>query len=194
MKYEGENSFTRIGNHTVIRESVTINAGTKGGGMETRIGNHCFIMASAHIGHDCILGDNVILANAVLLAGHCELGDYAFMGGNSVMQQYLKMGENSFLAGGSGLGGHVPPFVSAFGYPATWTGLNVIGLSRRGFEDATIKNLRKFYKRLFSMEGEMRVRIEKIEKEFSGKEVEQAIEFIKCCFETRHAMVQPRRA
>jgi UDP-N-acetylglucosamine acyltransferase len=193
LKYEGEDSRTTIGDNTVIRESATIHRGTAGGGMETRLGANCFIMACAHVGHDCILGNNVILANAVLLAGHCELEDYAFLGGNVLAQQFIKVGAHTFIGGSSGLAGHVPPYISTFHTPAVWTGINIVGLSRRGFEKKAIQEIRKFYNQFFKIEGTPQARIEKLEKEFSSKEVMVAIDFIKNCFGSKHAILQARR-
>ncbi len=196
LKYAGEESSTHIGDRTVIRENVTIHKGTSGGCMETRIGKDCFIMACAHVAHDCILGDNVILANAVLLAGHCELGDYVFMGGNSVCQQYLKIGTHAFITGSSGLASHIPPYVSVFGIPAVWTGINIIGLRRRGFDNKQINALRKFYNTFFKMQGTAQERVEKLEKEFSNETssiTDEALGFIKSSFDGRHAILQSRR-
>lgn len=192
LKYEGEDAKTFIGDNTVIREHATIHKGTKGGIMETRVGANCFIMASAHVSHDCILGDNIILANGVLLGGHSKLEDYVFMGGNALCQQFMKIGAHAFISGASGIAGYVPPYSITFGTPALWTGVNVIGLSRRGFTDSTIREIRKFYKQFFKMEGTAQARIEKIESEFSNEEVQKAIVFIKSCFEGRHSILQGR--
>ncbi len=194
LKYEGEPSRVVIGARVKIRENVTIHRGTKNGIMETRIGDDCFIMAGAHVAHDCVLGDHVILANAVLLAGHCELGAYAVIGGSALCPQFLYVGGYTFIGGGSGLVGHVPPFMTAFGMPAEVTGVNVIGLRRRGFSRAEIHEIRKAYKIYYGSEGTAAKRIEQVADKAPGKYASEIINFIKSCEGTPYKMLSARLA
>src|SRR5690625_2790953 len=126
LKYEGEETLTFIGDNTVIRECVTVNKGTNALGY-TKIGDNCLVMATAHIAHDCVIGNNVILVNGVGLAGHIEVGDYAFVGGMSAVHQFTKIGEHSFIAGGSHVRKDVPPVVKAARHPLSYAGINSIG-------------------------------------------------------------------
>ena len=197
LKYEGEASRVVIGARVTIRESVTIHRGTKGGLMETRIGDDCFIMACAHVAHDCVLGDHVIIANAVLLGGHCQLEPYAFIGGGALCQQFIHIGTHAFVSGGCGVAGHVPPFAMTFGMPALFTGVNVIGLKRRDFKHEDIHAIRKAYQVYYESEEVADKRLEQISEQVSGKGVSEIVEFIKSCEGGRHNLVStraPRRA
>ena len=133
LKFEGEDVGLEIGDHVNIREYVTINPGTKGGGGFTRIGNHCHLMVGAHIAHDCLIGDHVILVNHATIAGHVEIGDHAIVAGMSAVIQFARVGEHSFVGGMSGLENDLIPFGSAIGNRAHLGGLNLVGLKRRGF-------------------------------------------------------------
>jgi UDP-N-acetylglucosamine acyltransferase len=152
LKYQGEHSRLTIGERNVIREYVTINPGTKGGGMETRIGNGCLLMATAHIAHDCRLGDHVIMANNASLAGHVVVGDYAFFGGLSAVHQFVRIGQHAMIGGVTGVERDVIPYGSVIGDRARLVGLNIIGLQRRGFSRDDIQALRAVYDMLFGTE------------------------------------------
>lgn len=149
MAYAGEETRTVIGNGNTIREFVTVHRGTVQGHGQTTIGNKCLLMAYAHVAHDCILGDEVIMANAVNLAGHVEIGNHAIISGLAACQQFLRVGEYAFLGGSSGYNLDIPPFMLAHGVRGRLMGPNLIGLKRHGFTTETCRALKKAYKLLF---------------------------------------------
>ncbi|HLV83940.1 MULTISPECIES: acyl-ACP--UDP-N-acetylglucosamine O-acyltransferase [Devosia] len=160
LKYHGEASRLEIGQNCTIRESVTINPGTEGGGMLTRIGNDCLIMASAHVAHDAIIGNNVIMANYVGIAGHCQIGDNVIFGGTCVVHQFTRVGAHAFVGAHSMVDGDIIPYGMAVGNRAALTGLNLVGLKRRKFDREAIHRLRAAYRQIFSNEGTLRERVE----------------------------------
>ncbi len=146
IHYKGEATKVIIGNDNVLREYVTVNRGTVEGGGLTQIGHNNFIMAYAHIAHDCTIGNHLIMANAASLAGHISIGDYAIIGGLVGIHQYVRIGAFSMVGGCSALGKDVPPFCrAAGGYRAQLYGLNIIGLKRQGFATSRISKIRKAY-------------------------------------------------
>lgn len=160
LKYQGEPSRLFIGENCVIREGVTVNLGTLGGGMETRIGNNCLLMANAHVAHDCVIGNNVILANYVGIAGHCRIADYVIFGGICGVHQYVRIGAHAFIGAQSMVDADVIPYGMAVGNRAKLAGLNLVGLRRRKFDREAIHALRAAYRMLFSSEGNLRERVE----------------------------------
>jgi UDP-N-acetylglucosamine acyltransferase len=148
-KYAGEDTELVIGDGNTVRECCTVSLGTVQGGGVTRIGNDAWIMAYAHIAHDCIVGDHVILANNATLAGHVTLGDWAIMGGMSAIHQFCAIGPHAMAAGGSIVLRDVPPFVICSGNPAEPHGINSEGLKRRGFSADTVNALRRAYRTLY---------------------------------------------
>lgn len=148
LKFKGEYSTVHIGDNTVIREYVTINRGTVYSDT-TSIGAHCLLMAYSHVAHDCIIGDHSILANNATLGGHIEVGEYAVLGGMTAVHQFCKVGRHAFLAGGSLVNKDIPPFVKAARYPASYVGVNSIGLRRRGFSSEQINRILDVYRILF---------------------------------------------
>ncbi len=148
LKFKGEQTIVEIGDHTTIREYVTVNRGTAYAG-RTVIGKHCLLMAYVHVAHDCVLGDHVILANNVNLAGHVEIKDWAILEGLVAVQQFINIGEHSFVAGGSLVRKHVPPYVKAAREPLSYAGVNVIGLQRRGFSPDQINHIQDIYRIMF---------------------------------------------
>ncbi len=150
LKYQGEDSRLTIGRHTSIREYVTMNPGTTGGGMVTRVGDHCLFMASAHVAHDCILGNNVIMANNATLAGHVVIGDHAFIGGVSAVHQFVRIGQHAMIGGLTGIERDIIPYGMATGDRARLSGINVIGMQRRGFSREDIQAMRATYGMLFT--------------------------------------------
>lgn len=168
MKYAGEPSTLAIGKNCVLREGVTVNPGTAGGGMHTQIGNECLLMANSHVAHDCLLGDSVILANSAAIAGHVQIGDYAILGGMVGAQQFLRVGRHAFVGAMSGLGKDVMPFSLVSGAPAYMASINVVGLRRRGFSHEDLHTLRSAYRSLFSEEGTLQERAEVVAKQFPG--------------------------
>ncbi|MBH68388.1 MAG: acyl-[acyl-carrier-protein]--UDP-N-acetylglucosamine O-acyltransferase [Rhodospirillaceae bacterium] len=149
LKYEGEASQLIIGRNNIIREHVTMNPGTSGGGMVTRIGDNGLFMVGAHVAHDCQVGDNVIMANNATLAGHVSVGSFAILGGLSAVHQFVRIGEHAIVGGMTGVEHDVIPYGSVKGERARLAGLNIIGMRRRGFSRQEVDELREGYKALF---------------------------------------------
>ena len=153
LKYSGEKTNLEIGDSNKIREYVTINPGTKGGGGLTKIGNNCLFMVSAHIAHDCLVGNNVILANNVPLGGHANVDDYAIIGGNSAVQQFTRVGKSAMIGGMCGVVRDVIPYGIAHGNRSILQGLNLIGLRRNNIPNKEILILSEAYKEIFKSEN-----------------------------------------
>ncbi|KPL55224.1 UDP-N-acetylglucosamine acyltransferase [Prosthecomicrobium hirschii] len=180
LKYRGEPSRVTVGARTVIREQVTINPGTEGGGMLTSIGEDCLIMVGAHVAHDCRVGNNVILVNNATLAGHVTVGDHAILGGLSAVHQWVRIGPHSFLGGLSGLENDLIPYGSALGDRARLGGLNLVGLRRRAFERESIHKLRAAYRMLFSDEGTLMERVGDVAAMFADEPlVMEVVDFVR---------------
>lgn len=179
QKYTGEDSELIIGEDNVIREHVTMNPGTSGGGMVTRVGDRGLFMAGSHVAHDCVVGDNVILANNATLAGHVEAGNFAIFGGLSAVQQFVRIGAHAMIGGMSGVEGDVIPYGSVLGNRAHLGGLNIVGLKRRNFSRDTIHALRNAYRMLFAEEGTLQERVDDVANLFKDRpEVMEIVEFI----------------
>ncbi len=148
LKFNGEETIARIGDNTTIREFVTINRGTKAN-WETVVGDNCLLMAYVHIAHDCIVGNNVILANAATLAGHIIIDDWAIVGGLSAVHQFVNIGSHVMISGGSLVRKDVPPFTKAAREPLSYVGVNSIGLRRRGFTNESISQIQEIYRRIY---------------------------------------------
>lgn len=148
LKYRDEYTLAEIGDNTTIRECVTIHRGTTDKNT-TVVGKNCLLMAYSHVAHDCVVGNNVILANAVQLAGHVTIDDYAIIGGMSAAHQFTHIGRHSYIAGMSAIRKDVPPFVKAARDPLCYVGINNVGLSRRGYNKETIEEIFKIYHILF---------------------------------------------
>jgi UDP-N-acetylglucosamine acyltransferase len=147
LKYKGEPTKLVVGNHTTIREGVTLNLGTVQGGGLTKVGDHCLLMAYTHLGHDCIVGNHVIIANYGGLAGHVVVEDYANIGGMTGVSQFVRVGAHSYIGGQAGLEKDVPPFSIAVGArPCNLRGANIVGLRRRGFVAETITRINEAIK------------------------------------------------
>lgn len=174
-KYQGEHSRLEIGRDCVIREHVTINPGTEGGGLVTTIGDGCLLMVGAHVAHDCRIGNQVILVNSSMLAGHCVVGDHAIVGGLSGIHQFVRIGEHAFIGGMSAVENDVIPFGSAIGNRAYLGGLNIVGLKRRGFSREAIHRLRRAYQLLFAPQGTLRERLSQVSADFADDENVQKI-------------------
>ncbi|HEX7789808.1 MAG TPA: acyl-ACP--UDP-N-acetylglucosamine O-acyltransferase [Afipia sp.] len=147
--YRGELTKLEIGEGCIIRESVTMNAGTVQAGGVTKVGHRGYFMAYSHVGHDCIVGDNVIFANSATLGGHCEVGDFVFFGGLSAAHQFVRIGAQAMIGGVSGLRQDVIPFGFVTGQFAHLEGLNIVGMRRRGFTASRLRLIREFYQKLF---------------------------------------------
>lgn len=146
LKYKGEETWVKIGDNNIIREYVTVNRGTAGGGGVTSIGNNNLLMAYAHVAHDCKIGNHVVLANVATLAGHVEVEDHAIIGGIVAIHQFVRIGAYAILGGASSTVKDIPPYVMASGPRAKLYGLNIVGLKRHGFASDVIKALKKAYK------------------------------------------------
>jgi len=180
LKYRGERSTLTIGTDCLIREGVTMNPGTSAGGMRTVVGDRCVFLAHAHVGHDCQLGNDVILSNNVMLAGHVSIGDFVILGGGAGVIQFTRIGAHAFVGGLSGLENDLIPYGLAVGNRAALTGLNLVGLKRRGFPRETIKDLRRAYRLLFAPEGRFAERIEDVAAEFAMRpEVQAIVDFLR---------------
>ncbi len=149
LKFKGEESHVIIGDNNVIREFVTINRATTHGGGKTVLGDGNFLMAYAHVAHDCLIGNEVIMSNAATLAGHIEIEDGAIIGGLVGVHQFVRIGAYSFISGLSGVPQDIPPYMLAAGSRCKLYGLNMVGLKRHGFPQKTIKGLKKAYKIIF---------------------------------------------
>ena len=180
LKYRGEASTLTIGADCLIREGVTMNPGTSGGGLETVVGDHCTFLANSHVGHDCRVGAHVIFSNNVMLAGHCNVGDFAIIGGGAAIIQYARVGHHAFVGGMSGLENDLIPYGMALGNRAYLSGLNIVGLQRRGFSRSDIHDLRRAYRLLFAAEGTLVERMDDVAEEFAGHaSVQEILAFIR---------------
>ena len=178
LKFKGEKSKLVIGKNNIIREYVTINPGTEGGGFKTIIGNDCLFMISSHIAHDCIIGNKVIIANNVPLGGHVTIEDSVVIGGNSAVQQFTRIGRLAMIGGMTGVLKDVIPFGLSIGNRNHLQGLNLIGLRRHNYDNQKIIGLNKAYKEIFASKN-LHQNLSKINGEFKDNElVGEVIKFI----------------
>ena len=178
LKYNNEENSLTIGEKNIIREYVTINPGTSGGGSKTIIGNECLFMISSHIAHDCKIGNNVIIANNVPLGGHVTIEDSVIIGGNSAVQQFTRIGRLAMIGGMTGVLKDVIPFGLSIGNRNYLQGLNLIGLRRKKYENQKIMGLDKAYKEIFSSKN-FHENLSKINGEYKDNElVKEVINFI----------------
>lgn len=179
LKFNGEKTYTFIGDGTTIREYVTIHRGTKDRN-KTVIGKNCLIMAYVHIAHDCLLGENVIISNSSQIAGHVTIEDYATISGMVPVHQFTKIGTHSFIGGGYRVSKDVPPYILAAGEPLQYKGLNVVGLRRRGFSNEKIRELKNIYKIIYRSKYNIKDAIDYIENNFQlTNESKHIVDFIK---------------
>jgi len=164
LKYRGEESTVEIGNNTTIREFVTIHRGTRDK-MTTKVGDNCLLMAYVHVAHDCIIGNNVIIANSVGLSGHITVEDYAVIEGMSAAQQFITIGKHAFVAGASLIRKSVPPYVRCAREPLQYIGVNVVGLTRRGFTPEQIRHIEDIYRIIYVKGYNLQNALEIVEKE-----------------------------
>jgi len=178
LKFTGEATLLEIGDHTVIREFCDLNRGTRERG-KSSIGSHSLMMAYAHVGHDCFIGEKVILANGVQLAGHVTIEERVSVGGMVPVHQFCSIGQHAFIGGGFRVVQDVPPFILAAGEPLTYKGLNIVGLRRRNFSQETIAALRKCYRFIYQSKLNTSQAIEKISTEMEPTaEIRAVLEFI----------------
>jgi len=171
VRYRGGATKLVIGARCELRESVTMNTGTEDGGGVTRIGERCSFMVASHVGHDCQVGNNVTLANNTVLGGHVEVGDFTFLGGHVAIHQFVRIGEGAMMAGMSAARDDIIPFGFALGQTGALVGLNIVGLRRRGLSKAEMHRIRRAYKSLFFVEGQISDRIEAVAREFADDPV-----------------------
>jgi UDP-N-acetylglucosamine acyltransferase len=191
LKYKGEPSELIVGADNIIREHVTMNPGTTGGGMVTRVGNKGLFMVGVHVAHDCIIGDNVIMANNATLAGHITVDDFAFIGGLSAVHQFVRIGKHAMIGGMSGVEQDVIPYGLVMGDRARLSGLNIRGLQRRGFQREDMQALRAAYQLLFADKGTFLERVEDVSalyKEVSP--VRDILDFLRA--DSSRAICQPK--
>ena len=178
LKFKGEKSSLEIGQNNTIREYVTINPGTQGGGSKTIIGNNCLFMISSHVAHDCKIGNNVIIANNVPLGGHVTIEDHVVIGGNSAVQQFTRIGRLAMIGGMTGVLKDVIPFGLSIGNRNYLQGLNLIGLRRQKYKNQEIIDLDKAYKDIFSSKN-LQENLTKINGQYKeNKLVDEVIKFI----------------
>ncbi|SMF73832.1 acyl-[acyl-carrier-protein]--UDP-N-acetylglucosamine O-acyltransferase [Azospirillum oryzae] len=193
LKFHGEPSELVIGARNQIREHVTMNPGTEGGGMITRVGDDGLFMMGSHVAHDCIVGDHVIMANNATLGGHVTLGDYVIIGGLSAVRQFVRIGSHAMIGGMSGVENDVIPFGLVMGDRARLAGLNLVGLERRGFKKDDIHALRAAYRMLFGPEGTFAERVEEVGRDFGERAlISDVLSFIRA--KEARSLCQPRES
>ena len=179
LKFIGEETTAEIGDNSTIREFVTINRGTKDK-WRTAIGKNCLLMAYSHVAHDCLIGDNVIMANGVQLAGHVEVGDYAIIGGLAGAHQFTRIGAHTYIAGHTVIRKDVPPYVKAAREPMCYMGLNIVGLQRRNFTSEQIEVVSRIYHLLFIGNHSISTGLQLIEEQIPDNQFKSEIlQFIK---------------
>ena len=178
LKFKGESNSLTIGENNTIREYVTINPGTKGGGGKTVIGNNCLLMISSHVAHDCSIGDDVVIANNVPLGGHVTIEDSVVIGGNSAVQQFTRIGRLAMIGGMTGVLKDVIPFGLSIGNRNYLRGINLIGLKRKKYDNKKIMELDSAFKKIFSSKN-LHENLSKINGEYKGNDlVVEVIKFI----------------
>lgn len=175
LKYDGEKTQLIIGKNNKIREYVTMNPGTPGDKSKTIIGDNNLFMVSAHVAHDCVVGNNVIMANNATIAGHVHVGDFAIIGGLSAVHQFIRIGHHAIIGGMSGVEADVIPFGRVKGERASLSGLNLIGLERRGFDKSDVRAMQRAFNQLFGNEGTMEERINSVAEDYGDDETIMAI-------------------
>ena len=179
LKYQGEPSDLVIGNRNIIREYVSLNPGTRGGGMVTRVGDQNLLMMYCHIAHDCIVGNRNVVANGATLGGHVVVEDFVIIGGLVGIHQFVRIGTSAILGAGSMVSMDVPPYCNATGDRAKLRGLNLEGLKRRGFDKSLINAIRKAYRIAFKSKLKADAALAKIREELPGiPEIEKFASFI----------------
>jgi UDP-N-acetylglucosamine acyltransferase len=180
VHYHGEDTALNIGADCDIREHVTMNVGTAKGRGITKVGDYCFVMVGAHIGHDCVIGNHVIFANNATLGGFCEVGDHVFLGGLCAVHQFVRIGEQSIIGGMTGVAFDVIPYAAVVGHRGWLAGLNRVGLKRRGFSTPDIQKIYKAYKAIFFGAGTLTERVTAVAQTYAGDpHVTRMVDFIR---------------
>jgi UDP-N-acetylglucosamine acyltransferase len=174
LKFNGEETTCEIGDNTTIRECATVNRGTAAKG-KTVVGNNCLLMAYSHTAHDCIIKDYVIIGNATQLAGEVDVDDYAILSGGTLIHQFSKIGKHTMVQGGSRLGKDIPPYIIAGREPITYSGVNIIGLRRRGFSSEQIGVIQEIYRILYQSGLNNSAAIKHIEQTMPDSEEKQEV-------------------
>jgi len=178
LKYNNEETLLYIGDRTVIREFVSLNKGTSALG-KTEIGSDCLLMASVHVAHDCVVGNNVIMSNLTTLGGHVNIDDWVILSGGVLVHQFCNISKHAFIGAGALVTQDVPPFILAAGSPVEYSGINSVGLKRRGFSIDDRKELKKIYKMYFRSKNNRKENLLKIKKELASfKYTNLIIDFI----------------
>ncbi len=193
LKYKNEPTRCEVGAGTLVREGATIHRASVGGGGVTVVGAGCMLMATAHVAHDCVLGDGVILANNVMLGGHVQVGAGAFIGGGAAVHQTVRVGRLAMVSGLAGVTNDIPPFGYVFGLPARLVGFNKIGLLRRGASRDQLRTLRSVHNLLFKDVGEFAAKLAEVETRFGADPlVQELIVFVRDP-SRRRQLVRPGR-
>ena len=180
LKFAGEESWLEIGDNNSVREFSTLHRGTAGGGCLTKIGNNNLLMAYAHVAHDCVLGNNIVMSNGATLAGHVSVSDYAIIAGLSAVHQFTRIGEYSFVGGMTGISQDLPPYMLAVGGRAGIHGPNIVGLRRKNVPSATITAVRAAFRMIWLSNMPRQEALELAEKEFTDvPEVQIIIDFVR---------------
>lgn len=179
LKFKNEKTYLEVGDNTVIREFATLNRGTSYS-YKTVVGKNCFLMAYIHIAHDCIIGDNVIISNAVNMAGHVVIEDFCGIGGLTAIHQFVRLGQHCFVGGGLRIPKDVPPYILAMGEPLRYGGTNHVGLSRRGFSEEVLLEIKRAFKLIYRSNLTVSEAVSRIEETLKPlPEIKNIIEFIK---------------
>ena len=179
LKFAGEKTTAEVGDGTTIRECVTINRGTADR-LKTAVGANCLLMAYVHLAHDCLIGNNCVIANSVNVAGHVTIDDWAILEGNVAVQQFIHIGAHSFIAGASLVRKNVPPFVKAAREPLSYIGVNVVGLRRRGYDDAAVARIEDIYREIFVRNTNVDRAVQSVEQQLPrSPERGQILDFIR---------------
>lgn len=178
LKFGGEETLLIVGDNTTIREYATLNRGTSAHG-QTEIGSNCLLMSYSHVAHDCVIGDRVIVSNAVQMGGHVTIGEWAIVGGLTAIHQFVRVGAHAFVGGAARVQKDIPPYVKAAGSPLALYGLNSVGLQRRGFSEEVRAELKKAYRLLFASSYNVSQALERARSELkSSPEVDGFLAFI----------------
>jgi len=179
LKFAGEDSTAEIGNHTTIRECVTINRGTISK-RKTIVGDHCLIMAYSHVAHDCVLNDHVIIGNASQIAGEVKIDDFAIISGGTLVHQFVQISKHVMIQGGSRVGKDIPPYTLIGREPIVYCGINIVGLRRRGFTNQQVYLIQDIYRTLYTRGLNNSQALKAIETEYDpGEERNLILDFIK---------------
>jgi UDP-N-acetylglucosamine acyltransferase len=177
LKYNGEDTTLEIGDNVIIREYCTLNRGTRAN-YKTVIGKNCLLMAYVHVAHDCVIGEHCILANNATLAGHVEIEEHVILGGMTAVHQFVQIGAHALIGGGTLLNKDVPPYVRISRYPASYIGVNTVGLRRQGFSSNSIRTIQDIYHQLFVEHRNISKGIQFIEENIEdGQERQRIIDF-----------------